>query len=105
MDDTTVRAALYMLGSIGALSVICIGVLIAVLQSPDVAALAVLASIASGDGGGLAGMIAPRQQAPPQHPARVTRRRSRRRNGQSARLVRRVSYPLTVAVLDGYARG
>jgi predicted phage tail protein len=68
MDDTTVRAALYMLGTIGALSVICIGVLIAVLQSPDVAALAVLASIASGAVGGVAGMIAPRQQAPPAAP-------------------------------------
>jgi len=62
MEDTTVRAALYVLGTIGALSVICIGVLIAVLQSPDVAALAVLASIASGAVGGVAGMIAPRQQ-------------------------------------------
>ena len=62
MDDATVRAALYVLGAIWGLSVICIGVLIAVLQSPDVAALAVLASIASGAVGGVAGMITPRNQ-------------------------------------------
>ena len=68
MDDSTVRTALYVLGTIGGLSVICIGVLIAVLQSPDVAALAVLASIASGAVGGVAGMITPRQQGPPAAP-------------------------------------
>jgi hypothetical protein len=55
MEDTTVPTALYVLGAIGGLSVICIGVLIAVLQSPDVAALAVLASIASGAEGGPCG--------------------------------------------------
>jgi hypothetical protein len=68
MDDTTVRAALYVLGAIGGLSVTCIGVLIAVLQSPDVAALAVLASIASGAVGGVAGMITPRSQGSPSEP-------------------------------------
>ena len=67
MEDTTVRTALYVLGTIGALSVICIGVLIATLQSPDVAALAVLASIASGAVGGVAGMIAPRSQGQAMH--------------------------------------
>jgi hypothetical protein len=69
MNDDTVRAALYVLGTIGGLSVICIGVLIAVLPSPDVAALAVLASIASAAVGGVAGMITPRQQAQPPQPS------------------------------------
>jgi hypothetical protein len=65
MSDETVRAALYVLGTTGGLAVICIGVLIAVLQSPDVAALAVLASIASAAVGGVAGMITTRQQGQP----------------------------------------
>jgi hypothetical protein len=56
MTDETIRVALYVLGSIGGLSVICIGVLIA--------ALAVLASIASAAVGGVAGMTTPRQQGP-----------------------------------------
>jgi hypothetical protein len=66
MTDETIRVALYVPGGIGALAVICIGVLIAVLQNPDIAALAVLASIASAAVGGVTGMITPpRQQASP----------------------------------------
>jgi len=49
MNDRSVQIALIVLGSVGVLSVICIAVLIVVLKSPDVAALAVLASIASAE--------------------------------------------------------
>ena len=62
MNDDTVRVALCVLGRIWGLCVICIGVLIAGLENPDIAALAVLASIASAAVGGVAGMITPRQQ-------------------------------------------
>ncbi len=57
MSDSTIRAAILALSAVGGLAVICIGILIAVLRTPDVAALAVLASIASAAVGGVAGTI------------------------------------------------
>jgi hypothetical protein len=63
--DDIVRVALYVLGTIGVLFVICIGVWIAVLPDPKIAALAVLASIATAAVGGVAGMVTPRQQGAP----------------------------------------
>jgi hypothetical protein len=63
MNDRSVQIALIVLESVGALSVICIADLIAVLKSPDVAALAVLASIASAVVGGVAGMVTTSQQS------------------------------------------
>ena len=85
MQDDTVRVALYVLGIIGALSVVCIGVLIAVLPSPDVAALAVLSSIASAAVGGVAGMITPRQQGPaaPPGPGDTETGRTSEREGRA----------------------
>ena len=68
MADEIVRVALYVLGAIGVLSVICIGVLIAVLPDPNIAALLVLASIASAAVGGVAGMVTPRQTVQPAPP-------------------------------------
>jgi hypothetical protein len=73
MDNRTAQIGIMTLGIVGALAVICIGVLILVLDNPDIAALAVLASIASAAVGGVAGMVTPRQQAPPpETPARET---------------------------------
>jgi hypothetical protein len=57
VSDNTIRTAILALSAVGGLSVICIGILIAVLRTPDVAALAVLASIASAAVGGVAGTI------------------------------------------------
>ena len=116
MDNRTAQIGILTLGIVGALAVICIAVLILVLDNPDIAALAVLASIASAESwplvairqasvairrqrasgrrlsfweqmrsapiarsiasaavGGVAGMVTPRQQAPPPGtPARET---------------------------------
>jgi hypothetical protein len=62
MNDRTVQIALILLGSVGALSVICTAVLVAVLNTSDLAERAVLASIASAAVGGVAGMVTTHQQ-------------------------------------------
>ena len=70
MTDGTIRAAILALSAVGGLAVVCIGILIAVLRTPDVAALAVLASIASAAVGGVAGTINS-SRAQPQDQGRV----------------------------------
>jgi tetrahydromethanopterin S-methyltransferase subunit C len=62
MSDRTVQMALIVLGSVGALSVICTAVLVSVLNTSDLAERAVLASIASAAVGGVAGMVTTHQQ-------------------------------------------
>jgi hypothetical protein len=65
MSDSTIRVAILALSAVGGLAVVCIGILIAVLRTPDVAALAVLASIASAAVGGVAGTINSSRTQPP----------------------------------------
>jgi hypothetical protein len=70
-SDNTIRAAILALSAVGGLAVVCVGILIAVLRTPDVAALAVLASIASAAVDGVAGTINSSRTQQPQDQGRV----------------------------------